>query len=127
MDITAVVALFSGLSEVELITWVERGWVIPDDAGSGLEFHEIDVARVRLIHDLRHGMDIGEDAVPVGAVAARPGLRAAQPAEIRAPRGGGATGRREGCNTRRVGSRAAINATAHGVRRRVCAIWSGVS
>ncbi len=34
MDITAVVALFSGLSEVELITWVERGWVIPDDAGS---------------------------------------------------------------------------------------------
>ncbi len=65
MDITAVVALFSGLSEVELITWVERGWVIPDDAGASLEFHEIDVARVRLIHDLRHGMDIGEDAVPL--------------------------------------------------------------
>ena len=65
MDITAVVALFSGLSEVELVTWVERGWVIPDAAGSGLEFHEIDVARVRLIHDLRHGMDIGEDAVPL--------------------------------------------------------------
>ena len=34
MDITAVTALFSGLSQVELITWVERGWVIPDDAGS---------------------------------------------------------------------------------------------
>ena len=65
MDITAVIALFSGLSEVELVTWVERGWVIPDDAGSGLEFHEIDVARVRLIHDLRHGMDVGEDAVPL--------------------------------------------------------------
>jgi chaperone modulatory protein CbpM len=65
MDITAVVALFSGLSEVELVTWVERGWVIPDDAGSGLEFHEIDVARVHLIHDLRHGMDLGEDAVPL--------------------------------------------------------------
>ena len=65
MNITAVVALFSGLSEVELTTWVERGWVIPDSAGSGLEFHEIDVARVRLIRDLRHGMDIGEDAVPL--------------------------------------------------------------
>ena len=65
MNITAVVALFSGLSEVELTTWVERGWVIPDGAGSGLEFHEIDVARVRLIRDLRHGMDIGEDAVPL--------------------------------------------------------------
>jgi chaperone modulatory protein CbpM len=65
MNITAVVALFSGLSEVELTSWVERGWVIPDSAGSGLEFHEIDVARVRLIRDLRHGMDIGEDAVPL--------------------------------------------------------------
>ena len=65
MNITAVVALFSGLSEVELVTWVERGWVIPEDAGSSLEFHEIDVARVRLIRDLRHGMDIGEDAVPL--------------------------------------------------------------
>jgi chaperone modulatory protein CbpM len=65
MDVTAVTALFSDLSQVELITWVERGWVIPDTAGSGLEFHEIDVARVRLIHDLRHAMDIGEDTVPL--------------------------------------------------------------
>jgi chaperone modulatory protein CbpM len=65
MDVTAVIALFSDLTQVELITWVERGWVIPDAAGSGLEFHEIDVARVRLIHDLRHGMDLGEDAIPL--------------------------------------------------------------
>ena len=65
MDVTAVAALFSDLTQVELITWVDRGWVIPDAAGSGFEFHEIDVARVRLIHDLRHDMDIGEDAVPL--------------------------------------------------------------
>jgi chaperone modulatory protein CbpM len=65
MDITAVTALFAGLSQVELVTWVERGWVHPDDAGSAFEFHEIDIARVRLIHDLRHGMDIGEDAIPL--------------------------------------------------------------
>ena len=65
MDVSAVAALFSDLTTVELITWVERGWVIPDAAGSGFEFREVDVARVRLIHDLRHGMDIGEDAVPL--------------------------------------------------------------
>lgn len=65
MDVAAVAALFSDLTQVELITWVERGWVIPDAAGSGFAFHEIDVARVRLIHDLRYGMDIGEDAVPL--------------------------------------------------------------
>ena len=50
---------------MELTTWVERGWVIPDADGTTLEFHEIDVARVRLIHDLRSGMDVGEDAVPL--------------------------------------------------------------
>ena len=48
-----------------MVTWVERGWVVPDADGADLEFHEIDVARVRLIHDLRHGMDVGEDAIPL--------------------------------------------------------------
>jgi chaperone modulatory protein CbpM len=65
MDITTVTALFPGMSQVELINWVERGWVIPDTAESGFVFCEIDVARVRLIHDLRHGMDVGEDAIPL--------------------------------------------------------------
>ncbi|HME25153.1 MAG TPA: hypothetical protein VKI44_28145 [Acetobacteraceae bacterium] len=65
MDVAAVTALFSDLTQVELTTWVERGWVIPDAAGSGLEFREIDLARVRLIHDLRHGMDVGEDVMPL--------------------------------------------------------------
>jgi len=65
MDVTAVTALFADLPQVELIAWVERGWVIPDTVGSGFEFREIDVARVRLVHDLRRGMDIGEDAMPL--------------------------------------------------------------
>lgn len=65
MDITAVTALFVDVSQVELINWVERGWVLPDAAGSGFEFREIDIARVRLIRDLRHDMDLGEDAVPL--------------------------------------------------------------
>jgi chaperone modulatory protein CbpM len=65
MDITAVTALFADLTQVELMTWVDRRWVVPDAEGSGLQFHEIDVARVRLIHDLRRGMDIGEDAMPL--------------------------------------------------------------
>lgn len=65
MDLYAVTALFADLPDVELISWVERGWVVPDSAGTTLEFHEIDVARVRLIHDLRRDLDIGEDAMPV--------------------------------------------------------------
>ena len=65
MDITAVTALFADLPQVELVNWVERGWVLPDTAETGFEFHEIDIARVRLIHDLRRDMDVGEDAVPL--------------------------------------------------------------
>ncbi len=65
MNITEVTALFSDLSQVELVHWVEQGWVIPDAEGTAYVFREIDVARVRLIHDLRRDMDLGEDAVPL--------------------------------------------------------------
>jgi chaperone modulatory protein CbpM len=61
MRITAVVALFDGLREIDVLTWVERGWVRPEDE----VFHDIDVARVRLIHELLFRMDLREDAVPL--------------------------------------------------------------
>jgi chaperone modulatory protein CbpM len=65
MRIDAVVALIGDLDTIELTGWVERGWVQPDAAGEVWEFHEIDVARIRLIRDLRRGMDVGEDAIPL--------------------------------------------------------------
>ena len=65
MDVIAVAALFPDLTTIEIIQWVEQGWVVPDTADAGLVFHEIDVARVRLIHDLRRDMEIGEDAIPL--------------------------------------------------------------
>jgi hypothetical protein len=37
--------------------------VLPDTADTGLVFHEIDVARVRLIHDLRSQMESAGDAI----------------------------------------------------------------
>ena len=65
MDIVSVTAQFTDLTVVELTHWVELGWVMPDTEDTVLVFREIDVARVRLIHDLRHDMDIGEDAIPL--------------------------------------------------------------
>lgn len=65
MQIAAVVRLFPDLQEAELIAWVERGWVRPEQAESGWVFQEIDVARVRLIHDLRRGMGVEDNAVPI--------------------------------------------------------------
>jgi chaperone modulatory protein CbpM len=96
MHLTAVVALFSDLPEPDLIAWVERGWVRPEQAGAGPIFHDIDIARVRLIHDLRVGMRIEDDTIPVilslldQVYDLRAGLRAvlravdAQPAPVRA-------------------------------------------
>ena len=63
MQITAVTALFSDLGEAELVAWVERGWVLPEQAEGGWVFQEIDVARVRLIHDLRRQMAVSEDSM----------------------------------------------------------------
>ena len=65
MRITAVVALFAGLRETELLAWVERGWVRPEQDSADFVFRDIDVARVRLIHDLRFGMDVRDDAIPI--------------------------------------------------------------
>ena len=65
MNITEVTALFSDLTQVELVRWVEQGWVVPDAEGTVFVFREIDVARVRLIHDLRRDMDVGEDTIPL--------------------------------------------------------------
>jgi len=65
MDIITIAALFPDLTQVEVISWVERGWVSPDTNEGGLVFRDIDVARVRLIRDLRQSMDVAEDAMPL--------------------------------------------------------------
>lgn len=63
MQIAAVTALFADLGEAELVAWIERGWVLPEPGEGGWVFQEIDVARVRLIHDLRREMAVGEDSM----------------------------------------------------------------
>lgn len=65
MRFTSVVALFSDLPETELQSWVERGWVRPEGTEPDWVFQEIDVARVRLIHDFRHAMAIPEETLPL--------------------------------------------------------------
>jgi chaperone modulatory protein CbpM len=66
MRIEAVLALFSDMEATELTGWVERGWVQPESGGEGgWVFQEVDVARVRLIHDLRRDLDVAEEALPL--------------------------------------------------------------
>ena len=65
MRVTAVIALFSDLQESELLSWVDRGWVRPEGTPPDFVFQEIDVARVRLIHDFRHTMSVADDTMPL--------------------------------------------------------------
>jgi chaperone modulatory protein CbpM len=54
MTFDAVVALYPNLGAAELAAWIERDWVQPEKASGGVWiFHDIDVARVGLVYDLR--------------------------------------------------------------------------
>jgi chaperone modulatory protein CbpM len=61
----AVIRTVGGVRATELRAWIEEGWVRPESQRGMLIFHEIDIARVRLIHDLRRDLAIGDDALPV--------------------------------------------------------------
>ncbi|HVY15425.1 MAG TPA: hypothetical protein VHB27_09360, partial [Rhodopila sp.] len=64
MRYTAIVAMFPDLRENEIVTWVERGWVRPGGVAPDWEFAEVDIARIRLIRDFRHGMAVSEETMP---------------------------------------------------------------
>jgi chaperone modulatory protein CbpM len=67
--LSEVVVLVGRVDRVELHRWVELGWVVPERAGeegrAEPAFSEIDVARVRLICDLRHDLAVEEETMPL--------------------------------------------------------------
>jgi chaperone modulatory protein CbpM len=54
-----------GLDRGELIRWVENRWVLPERRDQTWLFHEVDVARVELILDIRQEFAIDEEALPL--------------------------------------------------------------
>lgn len=65
MDERGVVAEVRRVSLRELRLWVREGWVQPAQSDRGPVFDEIDVARVRLLCDLRKEMALPSDILPV--------------------------------------------------------------
>ncbi|MFN4091124.1 MAG: chaperone modulator CbpM, partial [Alphaproteobacteria bacterium] len=59
------VARLAGVRRTELVTWIDERWVLPVEEDGRWRFAEVDVARVRLIVELRRDLDIGPDALPV--------------------------------------------------------------
>jgi chaperone modulatory protein CbpM len=55
-----------GLTAAELDICVSAGWIVPEETGQGGRcFQDIDVARLKLIHELRVDLALGDEAVPV--------------------------------------------------------------
>lgn len=59
-----VVATVQRLQLQELRKWVREGWIKPARGDDSLYFDELDIARIRLICDLRKELSLPLDAVP---------------------------------------------------------------
>ena len=53
-----------GLQRQDLERWISNAWVRPDGEPGRYLFREIDVARIRLIMELRESLEIEEPALP---------------------------------------------------------------
>jgi chaperone modulatory protein CbpM len=65
ITIAAVVQRVQGLDADTLAVWVAQEWVRPRRQAGQPVFEEIDIARVRLILELRDELAVGEQAIPV--------------------------------------------------------------
>ena len=65
IGLSVLVRRIGGLQEAELRQWIAQSWVRPAGSPETPMFHDIDVARVRLIVELRHDLGINDEAVPV--------------------------------------------------------------
>ncbi|TBW38434.1 hypothetical protein EYW49_09185 [Siculibacillus lacustris] len=65
IDIDILVIREPGLLRQDLERWISNEWVRPDRSEGHVVFHDIDVARVRLIRELRDDLAIDEEALPL--------------------------------------------------------------
>lgn len=54
-----------GVSEGDLQLWIEQRWILPHKRDEGFAFDDVDLARARLIRELRGDLMVNEEAIPV--------------------------------------------------------------
>src|ERR1700722_15542172 len=54
---------FRELERRDLARWVENSWILPERHAETWVFHEVDVARVELIFDIRRDLAIDDEAM----------------------------------------------------------------
>src|SRR5262245_19462100 len=60
-----LIAEFRELSTQRLHRWIRLGWVRPERREGAPLFHEVDVARVRMLIALEHELEFDEDTLPL--------------------------------------------------------------
>jgi chaperone modulatory protein CbpM len=65
MGVDELIGRVAGLERAELVRWVENRWVLPERQGGVWQFHEVDIARVELIVDIRREFTIDDEALPL--------------------------------------------------------------
>lgn len=60
-----IVSRVHSISLRRLRLWVDQGWVAPEFGADGPMFDEVDVARIRLICELKSEFGMNDGAVPV--------------------------------------------------------------
>ena len=65
MTFDDVLSAVQPLASEELELWIERRWVLPDRHAGEYRFGEVDIARIRMIHDIRHTLEVATDTIPV--------------------------------------------------------------
>jgi chaperone modulatory protein CbpM len=65
MSFEDLIGRLQGLDRRELMRWVENRWVLPERREQTWIFHEVDVARVELILEIRHEFAIDDEGLPL--------------------------------------------------------------
>jgi len=65
IGIEHVMTLVSGLQRPDLESWIVHRFVRPRASDGGYVFEEIDIARIRLIKELRSDLQVNEEALPI--------------------------------------------------------------
>jgi chaperone modulatory protein CbpM len=65
ISIEQLIRHFDGLTRQDIEIWISNDWVRPDGCAGDYAFRQIDVARVKLIHQLRVDMAVNDEALPI--------------------------------------------------------------
>jgi chaperone modulatory protein CbpM len=65
IDVDELTRRIAGVERREIMRWIENRWVLPEEQGGRWVFHEVDVARVELIRQMRHEFSVDEETMPL--------------------------------------------------------------